>query len=75
MENSAKLGEFLLEGLKKICQRDFITDVRGRGLFIAVELVEDRADINGWDFCLRLKEHGLITRPTHQNKVRYAISL
>jgi 4-aminobutyrate aminotransferase-like enzyme len=37
IENSKNKGEFMLEHMKKIFKKQFITDVRGRGLFIGVE--------------------------------------
>lgn len=37
VENSKQQGEFMLQHMKKIFKKNFITDVRGRGLFIGVE--------------------------------------
>jgi len=37
IENSRIQGEFMLENMKKIFNKPFITDTRGRGLFIGVE--------------------------------------
>ena len=45
MENAARMGEFLLAGLKAIASRHpAIGDVRGKGLMIGVELVDPAAD-------------------------------
>ncbi|MFA6584657.1 MAG: aspartate aminotransferase family protein [Elusimicrobiaceae bacterium] len=43
VDNSAKVGAFMLDGFKKLQEKyRFIGDVRGRGLMIGVEMVEDR---------------------------------
>ena len=42
VENSAKMGEFLLEGLNELKKHKLVGDVRGRGLFAGIELVEDK---------------------------------
>ena len=43
VDNSRQVGEYLLEGLRSLQEKfEFIGDVRGRGLFIGVELVKDR---------------------------------
>ncbi|MGI6226858.1 MAG: aspartate aminotransferase family protein [Peptococcales bacterium] len=41
-ENSAKLGEYMLEGLKELLAFPIVGDVRGKGLFAGIELVEDK---------------------------------
>ncbi len=42
--NAAKMGDYLLDGLRELMKRhDIIGDVRGKGLMIGVELVKDRA--------------------------------
>ena len=44
INNSAEVGEYLQEGLRKLAQKhDCIGDVRGLGLMVGVEFVEDRA--------------------------------
>jgi 4-aminobutyrate aminotransferase-like enzyme len=42
--NAAKVGDYLASSLRKLSQQsELIGDVRGAGLFVGVELVEDRA--------------------------------
>jgi 4-aminobutyrate aminotransferase len=44
INNSAEVGAYLQEGLRKLAQKhDCIGDVRGLGLMVGVEFVEDRA--------------------------------
>ncbi len=65
-ENSAKLGEYFLTELKKINNPN-IVEVRGRGLFIGVELNEAARP-----YCEALKELGLLCKETHDTVIRFA---
>ena len=42
VENSARMGKYLLEGLNELKQHPLVGDVRGKGLFAGVELVADK---------------------------------
>ncbi|MBP2641651.1 MAG: tpa [Firmicutes bacterium] len=42
VENSAAMGEYLLQGLKEFEKHPMVGQVRGRGLFVGVEMVEDK---------------------------------
>eukprot|EP01017_Pseudomicrothorax_dubius_P051060 TRINITY_DN9759_c0_g1_i2.p1 TRINITY_DN9759_c0_g1~~TRINITY_DN9759_c0_g1_i2.p1 ORF type:complete len:419 (+),score=80.04 TRINITY_DN9759_c0_g1_i2:127-1383(+) len=71
IENSARLGQVMLDALKTF-KYDFIKDVRGRGLFIALEMKEEAKNkITAWDFCIKLKERGLLAKPTHETTIRF----
>lgn len=65
-EKSAKLGEYLLSELKKI-NNPIIQEVRGRGLFIGMELTEPARP-----YCEKLKELGLLCKETHDTVIRFA---
>ncbi|WOV86395.1 ornithine--oxo-acid transaminase [Sporosarcina oncorhynchi] len=65
-EKSLELGNYFIEELKKI-QHPSIKEVRGRGLFIGVELTEE-ARPN----CEKLKELGLLCKETHDTVIRFA---
>jgi len=42
-ENAAQTGDYMVSGLRNLAeQHDIVGDIRGNGLFVAVELVEDR---------------------------------
>jgi ornithine--oxo-acid transaminase len=48
-----------------------IKDVRGRGLLNAIEIGHTNPDA-AWDLCLKLKDYGLLAKPTHGDKIRFA---
>lgn len=66
VERSYELGAYLLEQLKQI-KNPQIKEVRGRGLFIGIEL-------NGQarPFCEKLKELGILCKETHETTIRFA---
>lgn len=69
-EKASVLGEKLREGLRAI-NSDSISEVRGKGLLNAI--VFDHPDPDAaWKFCLRLMKNGLLAKPTHGDKVRFA---
>ncbi|MCX7909922.1 MAG: ornithine--oxo-acid transaminase [Ignavibacteria bacterium] len=66
IENSYELGKYFLEQLKKI-QDKHIVDVRGKGLWIGVEL-----DGPARPYCERLKDEGILCKETHDRVIRFA---
>jgi len=65
-DRSLELGSYLLNELKKI-NNPIIKEVRGRGLFIGVELTESARP-----YCEQLKEEGLLCKETHDTVIRFA---
>lgn len=65
-EKSLELGQYFINKLKEI-KNPMIKDVRGRGLFIGVELDEPARK-----YCEELKEHGLLCKETHDTVIRFA---
>ena len=68
--NSEAMGALLREGLEDIGS-PYINLVRGRGLLNAVVIDHPDADA-AWELCLRLKDLGLLAKPTHGDKIRLA---
>jgi len=66
VRRSATLGAYLLERLRSI-QSPIIREVRGRGLWIGIEL--DRA---ARPYCEALKNHGVLCKETHEKVIRIA---
>ncbi len=69
-ENAAALGEILRSELRNI-NSDRITLVRGKGLLNAI-VIKEKSGLNAWDICLRLKDNGLLAKPTHGDIIRFA---
>jgi ornithine--oxo-acid transaminase len=69
-ENAAKMGERLRAGLANL-HSPFITTIRGKGLLNAIVIKHDNPDAS-WDLCLHLKDLGLLAKPTHGDKIRFA---
>lgn len=63
---SEELGNYLMEQLKKI-EHSSIKEVRGRGLFVGVELHEEARP-----YCEKLKDLGLLCKETHDTVIRFA---
>ncbi|OQR70453.1 ornithine aminotransferase [Tropilaelaps mercedesae] len=67
-ENAQKMGEILRAELSKL-PKEVVKVVRGKGLLNAI-VIDQKYD--AWDLCLRLKENGLLAKPTHGDKIRFA---
>ena len=68
--NAAIMGELLRTELRKL-NSPFIKTVRGKGLLNAIVIDHVNPDA-AWDLCLSLKENGLLAKPTHGDKIRFA---
>jgi ornithine--oxo-acid transaminase len=69
-DNAYEMGQLFRYELEKI-NSPFISIVRGKGLLNAIEVTHQNPNA-AWDFCLVLKENGLLAKPTHGNKIRFA---
>lgn len=72
-ENAERLGVILRKGLNEIAQRNsLITLVRGKGLLNAIVINSDENSDLAWDICMKFRDYGLLAKPTHGNKIRFA---
>jgi ornithine--oxo-acid transaminase len=69
-ENAEKMGERLRQGLANL-NSPFITTIRGKGLLNAIVIKHSNPEAS-WDLCLHLKDLGLLAKPTHGDKIRFA---
>ncbi len=69
IENSAELGKYFIEKLKGI-ESPHIKEVRGKGLFIGVELMPEAGGARR--FCEALMKKGILCKETHENVIRFA---
>ncbi|MBK6731748.1 MAG: ornithine--oxo-acid transaminase [Bacteroidetes bacterium] len=68
--NAEKMGELLRSELSNM-NSEIVKTVRGRGLLNAIIVPEVKGK-DAWDFCLKLKDNGLLAKPTHGDKIRFA---
>lgn len=68
-ERSAKLGNYFLKGIRAI-QSPLFQEVRGKGLFIAIQLTPEAGKAR--PYTEKLKERGLLAKETHEHTIRLA---
>ena len=68
--NAEMMGKLLREKLKKI-NSPYISIIRGKGLLNAIVINHANKEA-AWELCLALKENGLLAKPTHGDKIRFA---
>ncbi|PKN78907.1 MAG: ornithine--oxo-acid transaminase [Candidatus Cloacimonetes bacterium HGW-Cloacimonetes-1] len=69
-QRAYELGKFFREQLRNI-KSPMLKVVRGKGLLNAI-IVEPMNGFEAWDVCLKLKEKGLLCKPTHRHIIRFA---
>ena len=69
-ENAERLGKIFRRGLEEI-DTDMITLVRGKGLLNAI-VIKPKNGKEAWDVCLKLRDNGLLAKPTHGDIIRFA---
>jgi ornithine--oxo-acid transaminase len=72
-ENAEKMGQIFRSEMNRIKEKyGLITLVRGKGLLNAVVIDDHDESEKAWNICVRLKENGLLAKPTHGNIIRFA---
>ncbi len=69
-ENAEAMGQLLRSELAKLSS-PLISMIRGKGLLNAIVINHPNPEA-AWDICLDLKELGLLAKPTHGDKIRFA---
>ncbi|MCG2418900.1 ornithine--oxo-acid transaminase [Aequorivita sp. F47161] len=72
-ENAEKLGKLFRSELNKYIETSSITKlVRGKGLLNAIVINDSEDSDTAWNICLKLRDNGLLAKPTHGNIIRFA---
>ncbi|EDW04569.1 GH24027 [Drosophila grimshawi] len=67
-ENAFKMGQLLRSELSKL-PKDVVSVVRGKGLLNAIVI---NSKFDAWDVCMKLRDNGLLAKPTHGDIIRFA---
>jgi len=72
-ENAQALGELFRAEVNKLVEKyNLLKLVRGKGLLNAVVINDSEDSSTAWDICVRLKDNGMLAKPTHGNIIRFA---
>lgn len=72
-QNARVLGELFRAEMNKLKSSfPLIREVRGKGLLNAIEINDSPDSDTAWNICLKLKDNGLLAKPTHGNIIRFA---
>jgi ornithine--oxo-acid transaminase len=69
-ENSLGQGAHFRNEIRGL-NSEFVSVVRGKGLFNAIEISHPNKEA-AWDICMSMKQNGLLAKPTHGDKIRFA---
>ena len=71
--NARKLGNLFRSEMNKFIETtDLVQLVRGRGLLNAIVINDHQDSSTAWEICLKLRDNGLLAKPTHGNIIRFA---
>ena len=72
-ENAFRLGQHFRARIQEyVDQSELVRLVRGRGLLNAIVINDSEEGDTAWNICMKLKENGLLAKPTHGNIIRFA---
>uniref|UniRef100_A0A8C2ED77 Ornithine aminotransferase n=1 Tax=Cyprinus carpio TaxID=7962 RepID=A0A8C2ED77_CYPCA len=69
-QNADLMGQILRAELRKL-PLEIVSGVRGKGLLNAI-IIKETKDYDAWRVCLRLRDNGLLAKPTHGDIIRLA---
>lgn len=70
IEKANRLGNFFRKELQNI-KSQYITDIRGKGQLTGID-IDQRKGKKAWDFCMSLKDNGILAKPTREHTIRLA---
>lgn len=72
-DNAERLGQIFRAELAEFAKEsDLVLSVRGKGLLNAVLINDTEESSTAWDICMKLRDNGLLAKPTHGNIIRFA---
>jgi ornithine--oxo-acid transaminase len=72
-ENAEKMGQLFRAEMNKFIEtNDLVKLVRGKGLLNAIVINDSEDSSTAWDICMKLRDNGLLAKPTHGNIIRFA---
>ena len=72
-ENAMLMGNYFRKKMNDLAKEsDLVNFIRGKGLLNALVINDSEDSSKAWDICLKMKEKGLIAKPTHGNIIRFA---
>lgn len=72
-QNAQNLGVIFRNEMNRIISKtDLVTKVRGKGLLNAIIINDTPQSSTAWDLCMKLRDNGLLAKPTHGNIIRFA---
>ncbi len=72
-ENAQYLGELFRKEIAAFtASNKWVKEVRGKGLLNAILINDTEDSTTAWDICLKLRDNGLLAKPTHGNIIRFA---
>lgn len=72
-ENADKLGLIFRDELTTFANENaLVKSVRGKGLLNAILINDTEDSSTAWDICMKLRDNGLLAKPTHGNIIRFA---
>ncbi len=72
-DNAEKLGIIFRKELTEFANtNELVKIVRGKGLLNAVLINDTEDSTTAWDICIKLRDNGLLAKPTHGNIIRFA---
>ncbi|MDC0177018.1 ornithine--oxo-acid transaminase [Polaribacter sp.] len=71
--NAAELGIIFRNELTEFSkENNLVKSVRGKGLLNAILINDSEDSATAWDICIKLRDNGLLAKPTHGNIIRFA---
>ncbi|GIS00234.1 MAG: hypothetical protein CM15mP102_10540 [Flavobacteriales bacterium] len=72
-QNARVLGKIFRSEMNKYINTSKIVKlIRGKGLLNAIVINDTKDSKTAWNICLKLKDNGLLAKPTHGNIIRFA---